>query len=341
MYRYALVIFVIFCSKISLLYPEAVHGEQNIPSISVNSNVDKNKITIGDLIRYSVKITRNKNLTVEMPGLAANLGQFEIRDYAVHQTRKFDDFLVDSVDYSITTFDTGTYIIPPLSVPFLMADSSRDTIKTDPISIRVESVNISGAKDIKDIKPPLSIPRNWRMYYLYGGIVFLVLLLAGMGYWGYKRRKAGLPLLPLKEEPIRPAHEIALEALEQLAESSLLIKNRVKEYYIIISEIIRTYIENRYFINSLEMTTAQLIEHIQSTDMPDSVREELDRFLQECDLVKFAKYIPDTGEIEASTRSAYTIVNQTKWTFIERPVIQDQKEMETVPADDSQEKQNE
>ena len=286
-------------------------------SISVNSTVDRSTITIGDLIRYSVKITRNRDLQVEVPGLAANLGQFEIRDYLVHDTRESGTFVQDSVDYVITTFDTGSYVIPPLHILIVTGDSTKDTLSTDPIVIRVESVMKGEAKDIRDIKGPLSIAKDWYAYYLYGGIAFAVLLFSACGYWLYKRWKAGLPILPVREETIRPAHETAIEALDKLVESSLLGDGEVKEYHIKISDIIREYIDGRYFIIAPEMTTDQLMDEICRTDIPEGTREDLGKFLQDCDLVKFAKAIPDEEHIGETTRSAYEIVRQTKWSAIE------------------------
>ena len=51
--------------------------------VQVSSGVDKARITIGDLIVYSVRMSHPANVEVDMPGPGANLGGFEIRDYSV------------------------------------------------------------------------------------------------------------------------------------------------------------------------------------------------------------------------------------------------------------------
>ncbi len=316
------------------LYSAFSAEDERASSVAINTGVDNNRITIGDPIRYSVKITRDKDLTVALPGLAANLGQFEIRDYEVHATREFDTFDVDSIDYVITTFDTGNYVIPPISVFIARPDSSYDTLSTDPIPIRVESVMKGEVTDIRDIKPPLSIARDWTPYYLYGGLGLLVLCLPAAGYWYYKRRRAGKPLLPEKKR-IRPAHEIALEALDELAGSSLAEDGDIKEYHIRISDIIRRYIQGRYYIPAPEMTTDQAAEALRYTGIREEIREEIHEFLSGCDLVKFAKVIPSLESVRRTTDQAYEIVNKTKWVFEEKvrmPPEGDSPETETADA---------
>lgn len=300
-------------------------------SVAINSSVDKNHITIGDLIRYSVKITRDSDLVVELPGLAANLGEFEIRDYAVHETRTYNSFSVDSIDYIITTFDTGNYVIPRISMTILKADSSRDTLSTDPISIRVESVMKGEARDIRDIKPPLSIERDWTPYFLYGALGAAALLLAAAGYWYYRRKKTGQEV-PVRKIPIRPAHETALEALEELTGSPLLAKGEIKEYHIRISDILRRYIDERYFIPALEMTTDQTIAALRQHGEPESLLELLEEFLNGCDLVKFAKASPSSETIAHTTESAFEYVNRTRWMFREREGVPPEQEAEPNTA---------
>ncbi|MFQ5750610.1 MAG: hypothetical protein ACE5HI_01315, partial [bacterium] len=76
-------------------------------SISIDSNVDKSTITIGDLIKYTIVVTRTPEVQVEMPGLAANLGSFEIRDYQIYNPENVEGKIVERMEYIISTFDVG------------------------------------------------------------------------------------------------------------------------------------------------------------------------------------------------------------------------------------------
>ena len=134
-------------------------------------------------------------------------------------------------------------------------------------------------------------------------------------YYYFKRKKEGKALLPRRQKPPRPAHEIALEALQKLAESDLLASGQIKQYYIELSEIIRIYIENRFYIVSLEMTTGQLLGEMELENLDPDYIKNVETFLVKCDLVKFAKYIPGDKEHKATTQLAYDFVEKTKLVF--------------------------
>ncbi|RMF60632.1 MAG: hypothetical protein D6743_14665 [Calditrichaeota bacterium] len=282
-------------------------------SISIDSHVDKSSITIGDLITYSVVVTRSPDVQVEMPELGANLGSFEIRDYQVHEPQKQDGQVVEQVDYVISTFDVGEFEIPPLTFYYtLPGDSTRHQLKTRKIDIVVESMKPSKAGDIRDIKAPLDLPRDYRKLIIWGSIGFATLVLGLLAFYIWRRRRAGKGLLPEKVEPPRPAHEVALEALTALQNSELLAEGKVKEFYIRISEIIRKYIEGRYFIVALELTTFELTQALREAEIEPEDIERIHDFLAACDLVKFAKYVPTAQENQAVLEDAFAIVERTK-----------------------------
>ena len=59
--------------------------------IEINSSVDTSRITIGDRIKYVVTIDYSDSLEIEHPGAGINLGQFEIKDYKIHDAEEKDD----------------------------------------------------------------------------------------------------------------------------------------------------------------------------------------------------------------------------------------------------------
>lgn len=283
------------------------------PQISISSQVDNSRVYIGDLITYTVTVTHDSNVNVELPGLGANLGGFEIRDYNVHEPKKKDGMITSAVDYTISTFFTGEFEIPPLTVMYYTPeDTAAKTLSTEKIKIIVESVKPSEAGDIKDIKPPVEIPRDWwhlvKWFVLGGALVVLAFLV----FIIYRRKKAGKGLLPIREAPPRPPHEVAYEALDQLRDSDLLENGRIKEFYTEISEIIRQYIEGRYFIVAMEMTTTEVLEGLSTAEVSEDNFNLFQTFLDQSDLVKFAKRIPSEDENEEILNTAYEIVNRTK-----------------------------
>ncbi len=282
-------------------------------AISIDSQVDRSTIRLGDWLTYTVTVTRQPEVEVEMPGLGANLGAFEVRNYHVYDAEEADGTLIERVAYIITTFDVGEFEIPPLVFRYtLPGDSTAHELKTRPIKIVVESMKPSEAGDIRDIKDPLAMLRDWRKIVLWSSVALAVLVLAATLVYLWRRKKAGKGWFPEKVEPPRPAHELAFEALDALRASSLLDEGAVKEFYIRISEIIRRYIEGRYFIPALERTTGELVREMQAANVEPEDVERIQQFLQQCDRVKFAKYRPSAEETERAVGLAYEIVDRTK-----------------------------
>jgi len=287
-------------------------------SITVDSEVDRSTILIGDVFHYSVLVTHDPDVKIQSPSLGTNLGQFEIRDYKVLEPVKTDSQIVEQTNYTLSTFDTGEFEIPPLKIDFTTAaDSTVKSIKTKPIKITVQSLNPDQAGDIRDIKPPLEPPKQYGRIILLASIILAALLLALFIFYYIKRRKAGKSLIPRKEKPPRPAHEIALEALEKLVQSDLLATGKVKEYYIQLSDIVRQYIGNRYYIYAMEMTTSQLLDEMRSEGIDDEYIEMMQEFLNNSDMVKFAKYIPTDDENQKTTQIAFDFVKKSKLVIVE------------------------
>jgi hypothetical protein len=304
--------------------------------ISIESKVNCSTIHIGDVITYSVIVTHDPTIKLEMPSLAANLGMFEIRDYKVLEPVEKNGEVVSQTDYLISTFEIGEMEIPPLQIGYTVeGDSTKHHLKSEPINIVVESLNPDEAGDIRDIKSPIYLPRDYRKLILWSS---LGLLLAGLGIFAFyyiKRRREGKSILPSRTKPPRPAHEVALEALEKLVQSDMLESGQVKNYYVEISDIIRTYIEGRYSIVALEMTTTQLLEKVRQEQIDSEIVVLLNEFLDSCDIVKFAKYIPTPQENEQTTQWAFDFVNKTKLVALSEPLAEEETEMHAKETDEA------
>lgn len=296
-------------------------------SVSLESKVDRAKITIGDRITYSIKVTKDENVVIEMPEVGANLGMFEILDYNDPEPQKADGKITQTREYIISTFDVGEYEIPPVTIRFTTeGDTVWQELSTEKIKIEVESLKPSEEGDIRDIKPPLELKLNLKpiIRMIVAGLI--IILIGILIFYLIKRRKEGKSLIPGREKPLRPPHEIALEELGKLVNSNLLSERKVKQFYIRISEIIRRYIEGRFYIVAIEMTTMQLIENMKQAEIEHDTTELVNDFLDSCDLVKFAKYIPTDQENQKAIEQAYEIINRTKIEFKEEMTEEDKPE---------------
>ena len=102
------------------------------------------------------------------------------------------------------------------------------------------------------------------------------------------------------------------EALDRLQASDLVERGEIKQYHILASEIIRTYVEGRYGVYALEMTTGEVIEGLRGTGVPEDAVQTFDPFANRCDLVKFAKLRPAPDACRHSLEAARAFVDQTR-----------------------------
>ena len=301
-------------------------GQETKPLIQVNSEVDTSRITIGDRIRYTISIDHVDTMRVERPGEGANLGQFEIKDYKIYDPVHEDGRIYQKFEYVISVFDTGTFVIPPFPVAYFPTDSAGEykLIEASAITIYVESVIQDTERELRDIKPPIDIPYN---YLLLISVLSSLILIGILVYYGLriyrKRKERGYLLKP--PEPPRPAHEIALEALGELLNKDLLSQGLFKQFYIEISDILRRYIEGRFFIPALEETSHEIMSELNNQELDKPILKLARESLDLADLVKFAKYISSEKENGDIVDWIRQFVNETMIIY-ELPDVSDESD---------------
>ncbi|NOX37127.1 MAG: protein BatD [Calditrichaeota bacterium] len=283
--------------------------------IEIEARVDKNVITIGDRITYTITIRHAPNVRVENPGPGVNLGMFEIKDYQIHEPVETDGIIQETFEYVISVYDTGRFVIPPFPVAFFASDTTPhpQIITSDPVEIYVESVLKSADAELKDIKPPLTIPVDYRRWVMLGLIGLLAILLLGGGYYYYRKRQRGEPIF--RKEVIQPAHEIAYSEIEQLLNSGLMSCGEWKTFFTLLSDILRRYVENRFFVPAMEDTTSELMYALREMNIETAALDNLEKTLELCDLVKFARYEPVAKEVDRAIQQARNFIEATKLEF--------------------------
>ncbi len=298
-----------------VLWLALVLAAQSSAPVTLNSQVDRSRITIGGVVHYSVQVRHAPGIEVRWPALGSNLGAFEIRDYNEEKPREEKGQIIEEVRYTISTFDTGKFVIPPLQIGWVQPpDTVVRYLKSEPIEITVASLKPSLAGDIRGLKPQAVLPRDWRRVAMLAGAGVLLLALAGGAYWYLRRQKEGEGVLARREPP-RPAHEVALEKLAQLEAENLPEQGLIKDHFSRLSEILREYLENRYFMPALESTTFEILEHFRSDGQLGGQLQPLEQVLNLCDLVKFAKYLPAVDETAQAMERSRAFVESTKLIF--------------------------
>jgi len=199
-------------------------------------------------------------------------------------------------DYILACFDTGKAQLR-LRIRYTRPDdTTRYTIETNAISLVINGIPVDTAKDYRDIKDVLDVPYTvWEILAYVG----LMLLIAALGWYAWKRFRFTPPVLPEVEEeapPPVPAYELALGKLKRLEEQRLWQQGRHKEYQSELSTILREYIESRFGQPALEQTTDEIMSGLTFAGLDPATMIKIEQLLRISDMAKFAKYTPASGE---------------------------------------------
>jgi hypothetical protein len=283
--------------------------------IVVKSSPDTSSIIIGDQIGFSVSATIPSGINATLSTMTDTLtGKIVILGRSDRDTVISPDGKLTVTDrYLIAGFDSGTYSIPPFYAEYLSGDSLK-RYYSDYSFLRVNRPAITPQDTtdvIFDIVPPRTAPVTFSEI-----LPWLVIAIIALAVIYLLARL--LPRNPLRRfvrppAPVEPAHMIALRELYRLKDEELWQKGEVKEYYSRLSDILRRYIDDRYGIMSPELTTDETVRMLQKAavtthDQMSLVKE----LLSVSDMVKFAKYLPQSDIHEKSHSDGVRFVELTR-----------------------------
>ncbi|MEE2669975.1 MAG: hypothetical protein VYD78_08235 [Gemmatimonadota bacterium] len=272
------------------------------------TELDTSVVTVGDRVELIVGVEHDPSATVAWPD-SVDLAPFEVLVAEPLALQSEGGRKVTGVRFTLAVFELGDLEIPSFDVRVAAPDGSLTTVSTDPYVVTVQSVGLDEGGDIRAIRGPLGIPLS--VIYVLPWLMLLVLL-GALGFWLWQRRRPEEP--DARRSVVIPGlpHEEAYEALDHLAESGLLERGEIKEYHIIVSEIVRVYIEARFRVYALEMTTSEVTDRLSSTDLPVETVQDFERFGDHCDLVKFAKLSPRPESCREILAAARGFVDKTR-----------------------------
>ena len=272
---------------------------------SVTASVDRDRISVGDRIAYSVRGAVDYGTPFVLEEHHGSIGPFTILESAFDESEADGRRIADH-RYTLTAFSTGLHRIDPAVLKY--GEEGTSELSASPIEIEVYSV-LGESPELKDIKGPVGLlpDTGLRKYILIGlasaAIVFFCIFL-------YMRRRRRV--LAPAPEPVLSPYEMACRELEAIMSLDLIEKGMIKEYYTRICDVLRRYVEGAFGISAPEMTTDEFLDAAAvSGEMRDAHRDLLRGFLNQCDLVKFARYRATRDEAESIYESAKRFVEET------------------------------
>ena len=207
----------------------------------------------------------------------------------------------------------GRHTLQLPSMPITVARASGDlmTLCTRPHTIVIEDPTSSTPDPKPKANPPPRPQREeWTFLKQAVGIGAIALVVGAVLAWligRWLKRPRPVPPPP----PPRPPWEVALESLHDLRHAGLTREGRFAEHFDRVSDIVRRYLGDRYGFDGLESTTREMLAELRRSTPRIVVLDEIERFMRQADLVKFARLTPSELECSTALAEAGVIVERT------------------------------
>lgn len=214
----------------------------------------------------------------------------------------------------LQSFDSGDYIIPAI-----MYTNGHDTVLSNTVALRVfpvDSVTIaSDLLPMATVLPPYErklidylpdwLVDNWVII-----VIGLLIIIAGGVTYLLVTKRVTIKIMPQKRP--EPPYYVAIAKLNELRNEQLCESGRQKEYYTRLTDILREYLDKRFNINAMEMTSTQIRHALNSSRDEIMSKQLVAQVLEIADYVKFAKAQPLSDDNRLAFESALQFVEDTK-----------------------------
>lgn len=282
--------------------------------VNVRAEADTTVVEMADQTHIRVSIiapsgTANARLA-NLPEAGTEYEGVDIINIKIDTVESSSGKLTYIYDFLIQPFDPGIVTFPPFGV---VTSDSQDTTFSDIVTLKVTPVDVDSLETINPLAPVADAQSKWYDYipdwlaWVVLGIAIVLILITL--FILFRKRKAIIE--ERRQTPI-PPYELAMSRLNSLAEQKLAESGMDKAYYTELVDILRQYLEGRFGINAMEMTSTQIVKALRSNTETRLSADEVKTVLEIADFVKFAKVRPLPDDNRRSFRQAVDFVESTK-----------------------------
>lgn len=216
------------------------------------------------------------------------------------------------LDILLQSFDSGVYRLN--SIRYV---ENGETIASNQPVLKVFPVAIDSLETIHDYADVADIDRSFIDYLPdfvvdYGLWILVAIVVIALGaYIFYIVTRKKNPFAIAAAKPV-PPYEKAVQELNQLRSEKLCEQGREREFYTRLTDILRIYLQGRFGINAMEMTSTQIRHSLQSNETTRLSKKNMEQVLETADFVKFAKVRPLPDDNVKAFNSAIQFVEDTK-----------------------------
>lgn len=273
----------------------------------VENLLKRDSVLIGDHVRYGFNTAFKEGSSV---AVVADKPQepLEVLSQMRIDTLGISDSMVRvKGSMIVTSFDSGSFVLPAFAVRITSPDGKSDTLLFGDDTLNVTTVPVDTASfEINPLKRQIGYPVSAKDVFMWVACGIAVVLAVALIVFAVRRRR----LRPFKV-PGEPAHITALRRLDSYRGAKFWEPSRQKLFYTGVTDAVREYINARYGISAMEMTTNEIFEALRPVSLDGELTEELRSLFERADFVKFAKYVASEQENASVVPVAVRFVNET------------------------------
>ncbi len=238
--------------------------------------------------------------------MPATPGHFEL----IHSDNPIQQFAGSKLSgiaqvFTLTSFDSGRWFIPPLAVKLLPSAGNKSLmVYSDSIPITVSFSQSDTTTQLKDIKPVRAAKpeSNW-LYWLIAIVCGVVLVvLAVLLYRHFGKQKTTESVVPHSKLSAIDEAMQALQALQQQVAGS---NFQQRLFFTALVNVLKRYLYRKEHVDYSYTTTGDLLLLLQHKKLSGKTLTDAAAALRLADAVKFAKY-------EAGTTDCLQSIAQVK-----------------------------
>lgn len=281
--------------------------------VKVDAFIDSIAILIGEQAHVTLSVTAKNSDRIEFQPLKEAhyvVPGLELLHVEKADTTQLEDNLIKvSKRLTLTSFDEKLYPIPSFWIKVNGKKYTTNSLALKVITVDVDTLHLNQFYPPKDVQDNPFSWNDWKEMF-WCSVLLVLLLVVSIYLW--VRLKQNKPIIVrVKVVKQLPPHKKALIKIEQIKQDKLTVSSNQKEYYTKLTDTLRRYIEERFGFNAMEMTTSEIIEHLQKED-DNQMLLELKELFETADLVKFAKYSAQINENDLNLVNAIHFIDNTK-----------------------------
>lgn len=278
----------------------------------VESTLDSAAIRVGEQVMLHLKVSVPAQSRVQFPDYKQG---YLTQGVEMLEASKIDTTVLNdgklwqlTRSYLLTSFDSAVYQIPQQVV----AVNGKTFRSRQQLALKVNTikVDLGHPDEIKPAKAPIEGVFVWTFLLLgcvvlLWGLVFLLIFVLRQSFVPQALQKI------VKVKAPAPPHRVAMEAMNELGKPEAQDSEKQKAYFVQLTDILRTYLDERFGFNAREMTSHEIITALQQVNDASALRE-LQEILQTADLVKFARHEVSMAESDRALLQAVDYVRTTQ-----------------------------